>query len=657
MDTRAIRGSHICTVVDEPLHLLVRRRDGQIFTTPLASTTWSITRAPNTKCLSSTPCDDASPALDSPAVDLLDKVERILVDSGTRYDMVAMKIAKFYPDAIFEAALIKLSTANGVVTCSKGLLVHYPKLAGVTSISHVLKSTPTLISLGARVSNDGATFIWIPEYRPAFIFPDGTVAILSVIRDCPYLDDHTIQTTINDSVVGELCGFTRQRDGSVRLNLVLPCVDPAAPGLGVTSDQPTEPISARDGKGSDSSDTDDVQFEISPSSPSSVAPGTPATVSHLAPDVALADEILPEYEQVSRSDKSCLLKPLPEVTDILVSFIDDDDKVVFVQHFAGSHTYRTLSRKRRHLWPKVSSIITKDTSGRTLRRVRLSRPKDDDDSPPPDDEEIEGTVPPPCQKPVRGKHNLLTHYPFDPKCDICVRANTREAKHLRGLSSRLPTLFGEIVTCDHKYFKDRWGGTGVRGKEYALVVLDRGTGIKDIFPSRSMDTEAVVEQLTRFKGVKTIQKLYSDCSDAIIAACKIIRAVPENSQPGVPQTNGVIENVNGRVLKGSRSHVLQAGLPDCFWPDASRCFCHHDNITIGDDGLSPWAKYHDDHEWTGMVLPFGCFVLFRPVKTSVKLSSHESRLQPGIFLGYEIQAGFQWNGEYRVVPLSAFANK
>ena len=115
------------TLVSQPLQLQIRETDGSFSTCYPSATTWSV--APAFDASKSSPdCDDASPALDYPAVDALEKVERVLVDSGTRYDMVARKVAKFYPDAIFKTTPTKLATANGVVVCNKALLMHYPKL-------------------------------------------------------------------------------------------------------------------------------------------------------------------------------------------------------------------------------------------------------------------------------------------------------------------------------------------------------------------------------------------------------------------------------------------------------------------------------------------------------------------------------------------------
>ena len=98
----------------------------------------------------------------------------------------------------------------------------------------------------------------------------------------------------------------------------------------------------------------------------------------------------------------------------------------------------------------------------------------------------------------------------------------------------------------------------MRGKEYSMSILDRGTGIKDSMALDAMDTDAAVKVFNEFRGDKDINLVYSDCADAISAACKIIRANSEHSQPGVPQTNGVVENLNSIILNGARVLLLQS---------------------------------------------------------------------------------------------------
>ena len=160
------------------------------------------------------------------------------------------------------------------------LLPYAPKLGGITSFSCILKSTPTILSLCARVSSKQAAFVWIPEHRPAFLFPDGIITILTVVRDCPYLDEESIQTTIDDSIVRELCGVSRHGDGSVILHFAFPFTSPAAPAVGEASDcessghtlahqvDPLIPEPDRD-NGSVASTPDDASL-FGPSTPRSV---------------------------------------------------------------------------------------------------------------------------------------------------------------------------------------------------------------------------------------------------------------------------------------------------------------------------------------------------------------------------------------------------
>ena len=84
--------------------------------------------------------------------------------------------------------------------------------------------------------------------------------------------------------------------------------------------------------------------------------------------------------------------------------------------------------------------------------------------------------------------------------------------------------------------------------------------------------------------------MYADGAGSIVKACRIERINLEESQPGVPQSNGVIERANGDIVSGTRALMMQAGLPDCFWRFAASCYCHHENITVDTDGESPYIN-------------------------------------------------------------------
>ena len=124
----------------------------------------------------------------------------------------------------------------------------------------------------------------------------------------------------------------------------------------------------------------------------------------------------------------------------------------------------------------------------------------------------------------------------------------------------------------------------------------------------------------------------------------------EFSQPGVPQTNGVIESVNGDILRRAISLMVEAGLPACFWPLAARCYCHHENVRTDVEGSSPWLRRHGE-PWPLQHFPFGCGVFCKPSPTRAEPGKTEPVMRFGIFLGYRCPPGDRWNGEFLVAEL------
>ena len=80
-----------------------------------------------------------------------------------------------------------------------------------------------------------------------------------------------------------------------------------------------------------------------------------------------------------------------------------------------------------------------------------------------------------------------------------------------------------------------------------------------------------------------------------------------------PKTNAIIERCNGDVLAMTRSALIGAGLPACFWPYAAPCVCFNDNSVATDDG-SPWQVTHKA-AFKGLLFFFGCGVRFKPSPT------------------------------------------
>jgi hypothetical protein len=104
------------------------------------------------------------------------------------------------------------------------------------------------------------------------------------------------------------------------------------------------------------------------------------------------------------------------------------------------------------------------------------------------------------------------------------------------------------------------------------------------------------------EGDRNIERFYSDRSGEIDRALRDLHIVTDNSQPRFPQNNVVAERLVQDVLEGTRTALLRAGSPPCFWEYACRHYCTMDNArparqsasADGDgDRSSPWEKTHE----------------------------------------------------------------
>ena len=79
--------------------------------------------------------------------------------------------------------------------------------------------------------------------------------------------------------------------------------------------------------------------------------------------------------------------------------------------------------------------------------------------------------------------------------------------------------------------------------------------------------------------------------------------------------------------------------------------------TFWEDGHeSAWAKTHRKGEFTGLKIPFGARVLFKPSGTRLddKLTRWAPDSLEGVFAGYLIQPGYTWSREYLLWPIIDF---
>ena len=74
------------------------------------------------------------------------------------------------------------------------------------------------------------------------------------------------------------------------------------------------------------------------------------------------------------------------------------------------------------------------------------------------------------------------------------------------------------------------------------------------------------------------------------------------------------------------------------------------------EGISPWESRFGGQKFTGPRIPFGALVDFRPSPIRGATPKFAPKAVPGIFLGYVLQPGGKWKGDFLAAQLSDFAS-
>jgi hypothetical protein len=111
------------------------------------------------------------------------------------------------------------------------------------------------------------------------------------------------------------------------------------------------------------------------------------------------------------------------------------------------------------------------------------------------------------------------------------------------------------------------------------------------------------------------------------------------------------------MKSGAAAFLSHAGMPLAYWPYAIECDCFGHNAAIV-DGESPYGKrflaFGENFDQSKM-FAFGSAVRFIPSKmTGDKTEQFAESTQPGIFMGYGVNSGCIWSGEYLVAHAKEF---
>lgn len=387
-----------------------------------------------------------------------------------------------------------------------------PHFENASSNAIVLDSTPNILSMGRRVEEGEYSFIWLTGFSPCMILPPSAddYVVLQVSRGLPVLTPDSWLYSHKPELAVATCGVEME-DG-----------DPIIRRSGLMPTMSTE---------EDGIEVDDFEIPLGSGFTGSAA------ATGAGGDLSQAHTRVPNG----------------------------------VATGAGSGGGATMASECEDYCckPCTPSRTIGVNTDRPPPLVDSSDSEDEEPScPNKDDEYWEDQYESPLREDFRHVSDLrahqLTHKPARADCDGCNISKSRRKPHFKGKSSRLPDCWGHTYTMDTVYMKDWMGCGSVSGYTDAFTGYDLYSGWKNMDGTDSKDEEQFTYLLKHVKGADRIQNIYCDNWKAFPRACREVGATCEFSSPGIPETNGVIENINGDILQGTRALLFTAGLPGCF---------------------------------------------------------------------------------------------
>jgi len=131
------------------------------------------------------------------------------------------------------------------------------------------------------------------------------------------------------------------------------------------------------------------------------------------------------------------------------------------------------------------------------------------------------------EKPLPG-HNLITHFPKDPDCDVCrhgkpQRAQCRQKVHGEPDNLPEPKEFMDAVTVDTKVLG---ANKALEGNEkFATIFYDRATKWLQAWPQLRKTAAETVQSFQKFFGTHRPKHVYTDNADELRVACNEVGIV------------------------------------------------------------------------------------------------------------------------------------
>ena len=257
---------------------------------------------------------------------------------------------------------------------------------------------------------------------------------------------------------------------------------------------------------------------------------------------------------------------------------------------------------------------------------------------------------------ARTAEHCLTHMPKNPFCWVCSMSKmvAKQARRLGPEDQAInPTAFGEHVCADHITGLD--DEETADGNQAAMFIMDMFTRFPCLAPVKNKSASSAIHAIRQYIGKSELTTLYTDNSGELEVAAKEVAKIHATSTPYRPQSNSLAERGIRTLLEATRASLVQAGLPCRFWPMAGSHQAFAIAICDRSNGeMSPFEKRNGE-VFDGWRLPFGSLVHYRPPRPVMQgLPKFAPRSVPGIFVGWHLEPGCLWKGDYLVIPLASF---
>ena len=530
--------------------------------------------------------------------------KRFIMDSGSGHDLISAKKIDRMDLPTYDDMVVNFHAANGVTSSTKRSDIKFEAFDEPAQ-AHILKDTPSVMSMGKRCIDLGYSFIWPSGKTPYMIDSNGDIIEMTVRDYIPYINIDQKKKKGTPSKISKI------------LNII---GDECSTSEG-------ENVMIIDGESGDELEdlTDIVRRSDSKSSKKAKVKKVKKKKNKTLPEVAVGSD--PDYVE----EMACHDDDEPDDRGDEYAEFDDDEYEPSIGPDAeeGEHDVEIEEIPEGEAREDDDDVIDVDEED---GGVRLSK---------------RGTL----KNEARSKLHLLTHRYKNPYCESCVRAKMKHRKTFRGAFQRKLTKFGDLITFD--YVDNRRIAEQDYGDDKTIFVIPRSIHRNaTVLPICSEGHRCGDQSCEAIHGRRKIREAYSDDAPQFDKAMKALKIPMDTSLAGKTKHNSLAERTNQFVLVATTTCLLEAGIPPCFWMYAIRCVSHLLNIEPNDDEVSSWCKLHGE-EFKGKMIPFGGLVYFKPSDARAREEQHKFDPMgiPGVFAGYSLGPGLHWSRKYRVWAL------